>query len=119
MDTNNIYVHPYIDSEDDCIVLYRVKFVNNLTPIVSHVGNINLKQRFFIKGDKSLQKVQSYDGTNLTLSENTKCYPIDNFLKESNTYFPLLYDILSLIPMNVDGPYRFAAKMHAPKIIFF
>jgi hypothetical protein len=122
MESNKIiYVHPYADSEnqDDCIVLYRVNFANKLTPIVTHLGNINLKQRFIIKGDKGLQKVQSFDGANIILSENCICYPIEDYMTGQAEYSPLLPTILSMIQPTMEGLYRFSSKINTPKIVFF
>lgn len=122
MESNKIiYVHPYIDSEtqEDCIVLYRVKFTNRPTPIVTHLGNINLKQRFIIKGDKSLQKVHSFDGVNIILSEDSICYPIDDYMKSQEEYFTLLPTILSMVQPTMEGLYRFPSKINTPKIVFF
>lgn len=123
MESNTIiYVHPYIDSEnqDDCIVLYHVTFAKKLIPIVTHLGNINLKQRFIIKGDKGRQKVQLFDGVNITLSENSICYPIEDYMKDHAEYSSLVPTILSMVePTREGGVYRFPSKINTPKIVFF
>jgi hypothetical protein len=115
-----IYVHPYFDSEnlDDCLVLYHVTLLKNKTPIVSYLGNVNLKQRFFIKGDKTLLKVYEYHDSKITLLDNVICYPIEEYAKDS-TYSTIVADVMRLIQPTPNAPYRFSPKLHAPKIVFF
>jgi hypothetical protein len=115
-----IYVHPYFDSEnqDDCLVLYNVTLLKNNNPIVSYLGNMNLKQRFFIKGDKSLLNVYEYDDNHITLLDNAICYPIEEYAKKS-MYSTIVADVMSLVQPTSNAPYRFSPTFHAPKIVFF
>ena len=120
---DHIYVSPYHDSEnnDDCVVVYRAIYDNqsnkHYTTVV-YLGNINLVQRYFIKGDKTKQQVLRQQDQTLTLEDNsTQCYPFHPYFQDKDQ--TLLYDITHMIQESLQAPYGFGSKIHAPKILYF
>jgi hypothetical protein len=120
---DHIYVSPYHDSEnnDDCVVVYRAIYDNqsnkHYTTVV-HLGNINLVQRYFIKGDKTKQQVLRQQDQTLTLEDNsTQCYPFQPYFRDKDQ--TLVYDITHMIQESLEASYRFGSKIHAPKILYF
>jgi hypothetical protein len=106
-----IYVSPYHDSEnnDDCVVVYRN--IHNTTLI--HIANINLKQRFFIKADKSRHKVHSKDDTSLIMEDGVTCYTFESYFSD-NQQMP---DIIRVLSDSLQTPYRLGKQ--SAKIVFY
>jgi hypothetical protein len=122
-----LYVGPYSEIDEDKLIVYCVntrdipedskKYIT-----AKYVGDVNLTQRFFIKGDKSLQRVvKQTEHTIILENQEDTFYRIDHYFKNGDgTITQLGQDAITKINEIFNAPYRpkhIATKQ--PKINFF
>jgi hypothetical protein len=122
MSKKDYFVAEYDDSENNEHCLVLVKGIKQFSSyqFVQHIGNINLQQRFFIKGDKSQQPVIHQTNQSITLSNQTVMYPLESYFETNKDRYD---DIIKLIE-SIQTPYRYSNQTQdrtkdRAKIIFF
>jgi len=125
MEENQLFVTPYSDSENNnnCLVVCKA-IPRELNPsefsFAVYIGNINLDQRYFIKGDKTLVKIVEYNKDWLKLEKQEYTYYcLNNYAKENYMSDEFVRDMVKVLLPPVES-YRYEeAKPKHSKIQFF
>lgn len=117
---NHLFVMPYSENDEDWILVYKGNSNNNNKYYSAmYIGNVNLNQRFFIKGDKYLQKVVDQKNQTITLEHlKDRMYKLQSYFKDQNDEMaPIGSDIIKVILSSV-GKYQEISESSA-KILYF
>lgn len=88
MDAQILYGYSYTDETNGdlrMVVYDDIHIANSLTntrayPVVRHLGNVNVAQRFFLKFRKFPRKIKNIEGGTLFLNDDTQLRPIQEIL---------------------------------------
>ncbi len=122
-----LYVAPYSEIDEDWLIVYCVNTrdipegsKNYIT--ARYVGNVNISQRFFIKGDKSIQRVVKQAEKSIILEhQEDTFYRINQYFKNGDgTIAQLGQDAINKMNEIFNAPYRPKhITSDQPKIHFF
>lgn len=90
MENQTLYGYHYVDegNGDHRMTVYQGIFIpgtpeNTRTyPVVRHLGNVNITQRFFLKSRKFPRKVETIEGELLSFNDNMKIKSIQSILND-------------------------------------
>jgi hypothetical protein len=79
-----LYGYLYTDEEngDRRMVIYEGIINTRNYPVVRHLGNVNITQRFFLKFRKFPRKIENIENNTILLNDNKQLRPIQDILLE-------------------------------------